>query len=71
MKIEGHGLVLALACRHHQNLHLAAPTNIPNMGDIPPNFNTDIYQYHHIHIYNLIIFYNKDFGIVANDILSQ
>ena len=71
MKNAGHGLVRAQAVANNIGVApqaaLVAPEAVPNVGDIPPAFNANIFEYRHQDILRLIIFYNDDFGIIPGD----
>ena len=71
MKNAGHGLVRAQAVANNIGVApqaaLVAPEAVLNVGDIPPAFNANIFEYRHQDILRLIIFYNDDFGIVPGD----
>jgi hypothetical protein len=68
-QIAGDGLALAQAIAHNaatQNALLPL-AQIPQLGDIPPNFNSNLPNYNHGDILQLVIFYNDNFGIVQVD----
>jgi hypothetical protein len=65
----GHGLELARAVNPNRQ-QLFAPAQLPAVGTTPPNFDEDLPNYRHMHILNLIIFYNDDFGIQHADTIG-
>jgi len=69
--IPGNGLVLAQAVGHiavQNGLH--APAHPAAVGSTPPHFNPDLITYSHDSIYQMIIFYNDNFGILPGDTLA-
>ncbi|KIL59936.1 hypothetical protein M378DRAFT_199975 [Amanita muscaria Koide BX008] len=69
----GHGLALAQVVAHNIAVRngLHAPAQPLALGSTPPHFNPNLPTYNHDTIYQLIIFYNDDFGILPGDTLSS
>ena len=70
IKVVSHGLKLAMGCCHNQTVQLVAPVDVPNIGDIPGNFEPNLQTYTHAMFYSLKMFYNLNFGIVPNDTIA-
>ncbi|KAM6492185.1 hypothetical protein JOM56_011909 [Amanita muscaria] len=69
----GHGLALAQVVAHNVAVRngLHAPAQPLALGSTPPHFNPNLPTYNHDTVYQLIIFYNDDFGILPGDTLSS
>ena len=51
-------------------VHLVPPAQVAVIGTVPTNFNPVLTMYQRLDFVKLIIFYNEDFGILANDNLA-
>jgi len=68
---DGHALAIPLCGQPQLNqLAMAYQPQAP-IDAVPPNWDAHIMGYSDIDIIRLVIFYNDDFGIVANDVESR
>lgn len=72
IQIPGHGHDHAVAIGNNLEqvlLELLPPTEVPQVGDLPPNFHVDVTVYQHVDILRMVNFYNDTFGIALGDLL--